>query len=174
MILPPCLLITSKVETCWWCCEVLSRRSSFHRTVLLKCHYLALWRCLFLLKNAVLTGNLCHVWYLPRRLKLSLRKLWMFFHHISSSAKASLAEATFSVVEGRTRSCVYVCVYLRPFTVKVSSVWISWNAREQINDVLLKMLLSSPKPLHRYFRMKHQAFLSTLFILFTHYKPRLS
>ena len=110
MILPPCLLITSKVETCWWCCEVLSRRSSFHRTVLLKCHYLALWRCPFLLKNAVLTGNLCHVWYLPRRLKLSLRKLWMFFHHISSLAKASLAEATFSVVEGRTRSCVYVCV----------------------------------------------------------------
>ena len=128
MILPPCLLITSKVETCWWCCGVLSRRSSFHHTVLSTCHYLALWRCPFLLKNAVLTGNLCHVWYLPRRLKLSLRKLWMFFHHISFSAKASTAEATFSVVEGRTRSCVYVCVYLRPFTVKVSSVWISWNA----------------------------------------------
>ena len=35
--------------------------------------------------------------------------------------------------------CVYVCVYLclRPFTVKASSVWISWNAWEQINDFML-------------------------------------
>ena len=39
--------------------------------------------------------------------------------------------------------CVCVCVCLLPFTVKALSVWISWNVREQINDVLLKKFLSS-------------------------------
>ena len=35
--------------------------------------------------------------------------------------------------------CVCVCVFvcLCPFTVKASSVWISWSAREQINNVVL-------------------------------------
>ena len=47
--------------------------------------------------------------------------------------------------------CVCVCVCLRPFIVKALSVWISWNAKEQINDVML----SYAKP-YRYFRMKHQ------------------
>ena len=64
--------------------------------------------------------------------------------------------------------CVCVCVCLRPFTVKTSSVWISWNVREQINNVVLKMFLSSAKSLHHYFKMKHQTFLTSHFILFTH------
>ena len=38
------------------------------------------------------------------------------------------------------RVCVCVCVC--PFTVKASSVWISWSTREQINNVVLKTLLS--------------------------------
>ena len=33
--------------------------------------------------------------------------------------------------------CVCVCVCLRPFIVTALSVWISWNAKEQINDVML-------------------------------------
>ena len=64
--------------------------------------------------------------------------------------------------------CVCVCVCLRPFTVKALSVWNSWNAREQINDVVLKTFLFSAKSLHLYFRMKHWAFLNSHFILFTH------
>ena len=60
------------------------------------------------------------------------------------------------------------CVCLRPFTVKASSVWISWDTREQINDVTLKTLISYAKYLHRYFRMQHLTFLTSQFILFTH------
>ena len=55
---------------------------------------------------------------------------------------------------------VCVCVCLRPFSVKTSSVWVSWNAREQVNDIVLKTFLSSAKSLHRCFRMKHHAFLT--------------
>ena len=51
------------------------------------------------------------------------------------------------------RDCVCVCVCLRPFTVKASSAWISWNIREQINDAMLKTLISYAKSLHRNFRM---------------------
>ena len=62
--------------------------------------------------------------------------------------------------------CVFVCV--RPFTVKASSVWISWSTREQINDVVLKTFVSYAKSLHRYFRMNLRAFLTSYFILLTH------
>ena len=61
-----------------------------------------------------------------------------------------------------------VCVCVRPFTVKTSSVWINWNAREQINDAVLKTFLSSAKSLHRYFIMKHQTFLTSYFRDNTH------
>ena len=70
--------------------------------------------------------------------------------------------------------CVWVC--LPPSTEKASSVWV-WNSRGQINDVVLKTFLSSTKSFHRYFSMKHQAFLTSRFILFTHQKrtkPRLN
>ena len=33
-------------------------------------------------------------------------------------------------------ACMCMCVRLHPFTVNASSVWISWNATEQINDVV--------------------------------------
>ena len=78
-------------------------------------------------------------------------------------------------VRVRVRVCVCVCVRL--FTMKASSVWISWNAREQINDVMLKTFFSYAKSLHCYFTMKHQTLLTSLFILLTHKKqvePRLS
>ena len=74
-------------------------------------------------------------------------------------------------------ACVRACVCVRPFTVKASSVWISWTAREQINDVVLKTFVFSAKFLRRYFRMKHLTFLINHFILFTHQKraePRLN
>ena len=70
--------------------------------------------------------------------------------------------------------CVWVC--LPPSTENASSVWV-WNSRGQINDVVLKTFLSSTKSFHRYFSMKHQAFLTSRFILFTHQKrtkPRLN
>ena len=68
--------------------------------------------------------------------------------------------------------CVYVCVCVcvRPFTVKASSLWISWSTKEQINDVVLKTYISYAKPLQRYFRMKHLTFLTSHFSLFTHQK----
>ena len=56
----------------------------------------------------------------------------------------------------------YVCVS-RAFTVKTSSLWNSWNVREQINDVVLKTFLSFAKSLHHYFSTVHSHF-----ILFTH------
>ena len=64
--------------------------------------------------------------------------------------------------------CVCVCVCLRPFTVKASLVWISWDTREQINDVMLKKLISYVKSFHRYFLMHHLTltFLTSHFILF--------
>ena len=39
---------------------------------------------------------------------------------------------------------VCLCVSLCPFTVKSSSVWTSGNAMEQISNVMLKSLFSSP------------------------------
>ena len=62
---------------------------------------------------------------------------------------------------------VCVCCVLRPFTVKILSFWNSCNVREQINDVVLKTFVSSEKSHHSYFRMKHWAFLTSHFILFT-------
>ena len=46
--------------------------------------------------------------------------------------------------------CVCVCVCARPSTLKASSVWIRWDIREQINDVMLKTLNSYADSLHRY------------------------
>ena len=71
--------------------------------------------------------------------------------------------------------CVYVCVCVcarvrvrvRPFTVKASSAWNSWTAREQINDIALETFTFYAKYLHCYFRMKHLTFLTNHFILFT-------
>ena len=65
----------------------------------------------------------------------------------------------------RARVCV-VCV--RPSTVKALSFWIRWDAREQINGVMLKMVVFYAQSLHDYFRMKHLTFLTSRFILFAH------
>ena len=61
-----------------------------------------------------------------------------------------------------------VCVFLRPFTMKASSVWINWNTREQINNVQLIKFFSYAKSLQHYFRVKHLTFLTNHFILFLH------
>ena len=53
-------------------------------------------------------------------------------------------------------TCVCVCLSLS--TVKASSVWISWDTREQINDVVLKTLDSSAGSLHLYFGMQNLTF----------------
>ena len=64
----------------------------------------------------------------------------------------------------RARACVCVCVSvcgcvcLRPSTVKASSVWIIWDTREQINDVVLTTLDSSAGSLHRYFGVQNLIF----------------
>ena len=64
--------------------------------------------------------------------------------------------------------CVCVCVCVRPSMVKASSVWIRWDIREQINDIMLKTLISYAKSLHRYLRMQHLTFLPSHIILFIH------
>ena len=53
---------------------------------------------------------------------------------------------------------IYVCVCLRPSTVKASSVWKTETAREQINDVVLKTWDSSAGSLHLYFGMQYLTF----------------
>ena len=65
---------------------------------------------------------------------------------------------------------VYVCACLPSLTVKASSVQISWNTREQINDAMLKTFISYAKSFHHYFRMQHLTFLTSHVILFTHQK----
>ena len=48
---------------------------------------------------------------------------------------------------------VCVCVCLHPSTVKALSVWIRWDTRERINDIMLKTLISYAKALYRYFNI---------------------
>ena len=80
----------------------------------------------------------------------------------------------------RARVCVCVCVCTSVYVLskaKASSVWISWDTREQINHVILKTLIPYAKSLHHYFRMQHLTFLTSHFILFAQQKwakPRLS
>ena len=85
---------------------------------------------------------------------------------ISSSYSVCLSLSVYVCV--CVRVCVCVCV--RPFTVKASSVWISWTTREQIDDVVLKTLFSYFRSLHRCFRMKHLTFLTSYFILLNYQK----
>ena len=54
--------------------------------------------------------------------------------------------------------CVCVCVCLRASTLKASSVWIMWDTREQINDIMLKTLNSYVDSLHVYFRIQNLTF----------------
>ena len=51
-----------------------------------------------------------------------------------------------------------VCVSLHLSTVKASSVWISWDTMEQINDVVLKTLDSPAGSLRCYFGMQNLTF----------------
>ena len=44
-------------------------------------------------------------------------------------------------------------VCLHPSTVKALSVWIRWDTRERINDIMLKTLISYAKALYRYFNI---------------------
>ena len=53
---------------------------------------------------------------------------------------------------------VCVCVCVHPSTMKASSVWIRWDTREQINDVMFKMLNSSAGSRHHCFRMQNLTF----------------
>ena len=58
----------------------------------------------------------------------------------------------------RARACVCMCVCVHPSTMEASSVWIRWDTREQINDVMLKMLNSSAVSSHRYLRKQNLTF----------------
>ena len=104
---------------------------------------------------------------------------WVFNDWQIDLGNYSLARARLCVYlrPFTVKVCVCVCMYLRPFTVKASSVCISWDIREQINDVMLKALISYAKSLHRYFRIQHLTFLTSHIILFAHQKrekPRLN
>ena len=58
----------------------------------------------------------------------------------------------YNVLLKRNDVCLILCVCVsRPFTVKTSYFWNSWNVREQIKDVVLKSFLFSAKsfyPIH--------------------------
>ena len=59
--------------------------------------------------------------------------------------------------------CACVCVYVYPrWRLHLSGMW---DTRAQIKDVMFKMLISYAKSLHRYFRMQHLNFLTSLFTL---------
>ena len=93
--------------------------------------------------------------------KLSLKTLINRLHHLR------LSEISRNIFRGNSwQLLLCMCMCLRPFTVKTSTVWSSWNVREQVKDVALNTFLSSAKSLYRYFRMKHQALLTSYFILF--------
>ena len=55
-------------------------------------------------------------------------------------------------------SIICMCMCLSPSTVNASSVWISWDTREQINDFVLKTFDCSASSIHRYFGMQNLTF----------------
>ena len=57
--------------------------------------------------------------------------------------------------------CVCVCVCVRQSTVKASSLWIRGDTMEQINDVMLKRLISYDKSIKRYCRVQYLTFLTS-------------
>ena len=70
---------------------------------------------------------------------------------------------------------VHVCVFMSIH--KASAVWISWNPRKQINNVILKAFISYAKFLHCYFKRKDLNFQLSPCIFFTHQKgaqPRIN
>ena len=93
-------------------------------------------------------------------------------YHIETTPLICIANkwTAFYMIETFAIKQLHARARLRPSTVKASSVWIRWHAREQINDVMLKTLISYAKFLHRYFRMQHLTFLTSHFILFAHQK----
>ena len=66
--------------------------------------------------------------------------------------------------------CLCVCVCLFMSIHHEGFICLGLESRGQIIDVVLKTFLSFAKFLHRYFSMKHRAFLASRFILFTHQK----
>ena len=64
--------------------------------------------------------------------------------------------------------CVCVCMFMSIHGE--GFICLGLESRGQIMDVVLKTFLSSAKSLHRYFSIKHRAFLTSRFILFTHQK----
>ena len=99
--------------------------------------------------------GLCYIW------KQSCKVFWYTCANLTNQHFLKHQLVTYMCV------CVCVCVCLCLFTLKASSVSNCSNVKEQINDIVLKTFLFSAKFLHHYFRMKHQAFLTSHFILFT-------
>ena len=102
--------------------------------------------------------------------RYSPRKFWHFFIYFQYF---NYYKFLFMCVCVRVCVCVCVCVLcvcvcVRPFTKKAPSVQNSWNVRAQINEAVFKTILFSSKSIHRYFRMKQEAFLINPFILLTH------
>ena len=71
----------------------------------------------------------------------------MFRFHVTQKAAILFFFFLVAILGGLTKcACLCVCVCVCPFTMKVSSVWNSWNVRKQINNVVLKALLPLPSP----------------------------
>ena len=96
-----------------------------------------------------------------------IQQALVFLHKGSNSFLILLEQFVDSLEIYKYYWRVCVCVCVRPFTVKASSVWISWITRD-LNFDVLRTLISYAISLHRYVRMKHLTFLISHFILLTH------
>ena len=88
--------------------------------------------------------------YLQWKSYLKLVNVYVFFF-IQSTIKTYLIMLTLHPQIDPRKYVMFVYVCLCPIIVKASSVWISCKTREQINDVMLKRLISCTKYFHRYF-----------------------
>ena len=54
--------------------------------------------------------------------------------------------------------CIYMCTSIHRECFKASFVWMRWDTREHINNVLLKTLNYHADSIHSYFRMLNVTF----------------
>ena len=148
------------------------------------CPSVSLSVCLSVPQFGVFLGNVSLV-FLGMAPQITQNKKFAYLYNISPKAccfflpadkRQSFLQAWSIFLGVCVCTCVCVCVCLRPFIVKALPVWISWNTREQINDVILETLISYAKFLHSYFRMQHLIFLTSHLIMLIHQdraKPQL-
>ena len=91
-------------------------------------------------------------WFVLTRIGFVSHSCWLVLIRVDSCWLVLI------LAHARARVCVCMCVCVHPSTMEASSVWIRWDTREQINDVMLKILNSSAVSSHRYLRMQNLTF----------------